>query len=1154
MEKTVAHSTHGHLFAGGADWGLSADPFGFFDAGLIAPAEDFGLFPDRAPPTTPPTPDTWTAAVSGNWTDPTKWSAGVVPNGSSTATIAVTGTSYTVTISSSDTASSLYIDSANATVSDNGGLLSLATTLNLAIGTFALSNEGSISASSITVGSLGVLTSDGSSPISASVTSTGLISVSSGGTLDLTGGGSLGGTISGAGTLELNGAGVTFTSTASTLAGNGNLNIDGNATLAVDSTLSTSLALSFGGLSINSTGFLTGDGTLTTSGTTTITPNGPLPVAYVGGSLTWTNTGTVNDSGLVYLGISGTDTESIDNQGSFNLIGDYAQVKLNTNGDPSTFTNTGTLASTGSTQSIFQAFINNTGLISVSSGSWLDLAGGGSLGGTITNAGTLELSGTSSTFTSAGGTLAGTGNLFIDGNATLSITSGTLSTGLSVNFGANTANHEGYLGGPGTLLTSGSTTIYDGGGVPAAVIGEGVTWVNTGTVMDAGLLYFGFGSSDTASIVNQQGASFDLTTDDATLAFNPGNSGVGTFTNAGTLAKTGTGGIGGGGAMSTIHATVLNESTGLIEAASGTLSLSALSTTNLSSAGTLSGGSYEAGMNSVLELSNSGSASITTDSASVTLTGTGSMIEGNGANLDSTLATITASGVLSLLSERNFTTSVGTFTDGGLLSLGGVTFTESHKLSISNSGAASGYGTISGTISDAGTISAIGGSLVLTGTLTGTGKLTAATGATLDLTTGGTLTEHITGNGTLQLDTAAYTLGGTSSISINSLTVDSSLSGTGTISSAVTDVGTITANGGVLKFIGAVSGAGSLAASSSATLDLTAGGALTETISGSGALQLDGTTAYTLSSGTISIANILVDTSSTLSGYGTIASAMTDSGTIAANGGTLFLSGSIGGTTGVLQAATSSVLDILGGGTLGSSIAGSGTVLLASNLIAAASTLTVSATNVTESANLTISSGNTFTESSGDTFILAGGSSALTLGLSGNSCTINNNGIIESTGSGGSNIAGTFTNSGTVILTSGNLSFLDAADTIAGTGTFQIDSTGTLTLAAGTGAGQLINFENMAGTLDLNFGTSLAGTITDFVSGSVIDLLNDSYSSSFSVSYSGSSSSGVLSISEIIHGTFEQIASLNFSGNYTGAVGTFTAANDGHGGTAITFS
>ena len=95
----------------------------------------------------------WVAAVSGNWTDPTKWDDGEPNNGGSDfdASIAASGTAYTVTLNSNITVDGLTLNSANATVDQTSGTLTLANggTAALTAGTYDL-DGGTISNSIIT--------------------------------------------------------------------------------------------------------------------------------------------------------------------------------------------------------------------------------------------------------------------------------------------------------------------------------------------------------------------------------------------------------------------------------------------------------------------------------------------------------------------------------------------------------------------------------------------------------------------------------------------------------------------------------------------------------------------------------------------------------------------------------------------------------------------------------------------------------------------------------------------------------------------------------------------------------------------------------------------------------------------------------------------
>jgi len=146
----------------------------------------------------------------------------------------------------------------------------------------------------------------------------------------------------------------------------------------------------------------------------------------------------------------------------------------------------------------------------------------------------------------------------------------------------------------------------------------------------------------------------------------------------------------------------------------------------------------------------------------------------------------------------------------------------------------------------------------------------------------------------------------------------------GTITSSIVDNGTITAHGGKLILSGAVSGGGSLVASGTNTLDLTAGEMLTESISGSGTLELGNS--YTSSASQITTGSILIDAVGSLSGAGTYSNAVNNKGTITDNGGTMtFLdavtnSGTIGVASGLIS--FTNTVATTSGGTLAVGAAG----------------------------------------------------------------------------------------------------------------------------------------------------------------------------------------------------------------------------------------
>jgi len=522
--------------------------------------------------------DNWAAGASGNWSTAANWSNGV-PNALSFVTVAVPG-AYTVTISSDVQAQTLTIANASATVADAGSLLEIGTTLSVASGTLAVSGGGSVSGALLSIASQGTLLATSGATIGAAVSDLGEINIVSG-TLELDGGGSLGGIITGAGTLALGGG--TFIDTAADLGGVADLEVFGNATLSIGSGTDVSLsgALSFGlpGNAYNGSGSLTGSGTLTTAGTTTIS-NSNAGMSGPGielGSITWINTGTVEDRGYALLGIaSQQNTVTIFNEAgaSFYLTSDFSTLAINGFAGASTynFTNAGTLAKTsGSGTSVLDMYVNNTGLIYVVSGT-LMLGNGGTLGGTLGGAGTLDLGG--GIFTSTIDVLNGAAALAID-NSTLMISgpSGTLTTpiafgnaDLAVAAGTDLtllgslvtfAESQGFSG-LGTLTTTGSTAFSDYG---TFTLSGGIDWINAGTFDLDGSIKLNLISHDSVRIVNEAGANFILSGGNILQNSNTyGSKDI--FDNAGTITQA-------SGSSSEIAMSVVN--TGVIDVASGGL-------------------------------------------------------------------------------------------------------------------------------------------------------------------------------------------------------------------------------------------------------------------------------------------------------------------------------------------------------------------------------------------------------------------------------------------------------------------------------------------------------------------------------------------------------------------------------------------------------
>ena len=630
-------------------------------------------------------------------------------------------------------------------------------------------------------GTLAKLSGTNTTTLAAAVTSTGLISAASG-TLSLSGGGAIGGTITGAGTVQLFDSNFTL----GAIAGTGTLDIAGGttrmsatetltatiapavivqdyATLAVAAgknlTLGSSLTL---GENINVNGYqwaeISGPGTLTTSAATTIVDGGNASIGYeafIDGNITWINTatGTVTVAGQADFGLSGgtTDGATIINQGNFDFVGVDSQLVAFQGGETAILTNSGTLAKlSGSNITNFAATLNNTGLVNVAAGV-LAATGGGSIGGTLSGAGTLSLSGTYATtglsgaghlaITGANSTLTQTGSgtisasLLASGNATLVVSpAAVLSLSGPVTLGD--ASGYGAFTGPGTIATTGLTSIYDGGASVLEVgLGAGVTWANAGTVNDAGLVASGTGSS---TITNS--GTFNLTSDDGGLSVYVDSA---SFSNTGTLAKTG------GTGTSTISG-VTFVSTGAITSSIGTLALA--------SGGTLSGSIGSSG-NGVVLLSG-GSPFTATGALSITdHAALSSVTVGNGVALINS-GVISDAGILTLGTTATDTTSftnsaAGTFlltgADAGIVSKGTVTIANAGLIEQTGGGVAS----ISGAITNTGTIESNSGTLKLASAISGIGVEQIDAGATLEINTAAA-TQNIVFHGgagaTLKLD------------------------------------------------------------------------------------------------------------------------------------------------------------------------------------------------------------------------------------------------------------------------------------------------------------------------------------------------------------------------------------------------------------------
>jgi len=183
--------------------------------------------------------DHWTNSSGGNWTTGSSWTTWngthAVPTGTIEADFDKSGT-YTVKITTADTAYALLLNDAGATISDNsGGTLTLAGTggstnpngmLAINGGTFALAG-GALNSGAISI-------AGGSLTISGNYTGNRAISqaITDNGTMTISGSAAFAGAITGSGIVNIQkGAAATFTGT---ITGSETFNISGTMTISGD--------------------------------------------------------------------------------------------------------------------------------------------------------------------------------------------------------------------------------------------------------------------------------------------------------------------------------------------------------------------------------------------------------------------------------------------------------------------------------------------------------------------------------------------------------------------------------------------------------------------------------------------------------------------------------------------------------------------------------------------------------------------------------------------------------------------------------------------------------------------------------------------------------------------------------------------------------
>lgn len=546
--------------------------------------------------------------------------------------------------------------------------------------------------------------------------------------------------------INVNSSGFTnYNGTTTTLTGGTYIANGGNITFnAGNSTGITTLAASVteeaGGQLINtdnSTNALTNLTSITSAGSLTTNINftdagafsnaGALTIlagtTFKVGSLTQISSGSLTAGTYVLnsnLDITGAAQTITTNAATLTLAGGTIENTSNsTNALASLATNTGKLTLAGDTAfTTSAASFSNTGTLTVNAGSTFTAPALTQISGTTLSGGTFILGGNldlnsgvsiatnSSTLTLEGGTIMSGSS-----NALAGLSSNTKSLTL-----ANNANFTttGNFSNTGTLTVNTGSTF-----TVAGTLSQMHTTTNTlqgGTFVVGGTLALAAGTNgieiDAANITMDGSGTIKNTTSGAN---------ANALLNFNTISSTGAFTLGSNANFTTIgnftNSGKLTINSGSTFSVAGTLS-------NLSS-GTLTGGTYTVGGTLQLASANGG---ITTNAASLTLTGTTAKILDGTSNALSTLNNNTGS--LTLSSNAVLTTAASNFTNSGT-----VTVSKGSTLTVGGTGQSytqtAGTTTVDGTLAGGGTtgITVTGGTMQGAGTL----KTNVSSSATINV-------------------------------------------------------------------------------------------------------------------------------------------------------------------------------------------------------------------------------------------------------------------------------------------------------------------------------------------------------------------------------------------------------------------------------------
>ena len=405
------------------------------------------------------------------------------------------------------------------------------------------------------------------------------------------------GTISGAGQLWIDGA-ATFSAGSVISVATINLYNSGTLDLATNLTYngvfsdqgyngttlnigSTTLSLTGQALfgSANSDALIAGSGTVSLSGTSTITQaNYGLEI---GGTVALVNAGTMTQAGGLQIGDGSGNIATVTNSATGTWKLGTSNTISTGNDASSSFTNAGLVTNigTGNTERISAVF-NNTGtLTDTNFGSAIVLAGGGSIGGTLSGAGEIDFENGGVYRLATGATLSVASIGLYNNGTDLTLAgaasyAGTLTEGAGATLTLGTSAAKLTLTGQDTLdgsVTGSGTVLLSTGGVLIAdnlTIGGSVMLKDSGgTIAQAQNMTIGDSAASSASLSIAAGSTYEIT-GNVTIA----SQGLGAITNAGSFAMLA------GSGTTTIDPAFTN--TGTVSSSSGTLVFAADVTNN----------------------------------------------------------------------------------------------------------------------------------------------------------------------------------------------------------------------------------------------------------------------------------------------------------------------------------------------------------------------------------------------------------------------------------------------------------------------------------------------------------------------------------------------------------------------------------------------